>query len=135
MFARSDPSRSHSLTPRTTGRPEDASRSTHTGQPYAASSTAASSTSPGAPSRHHAPAREEEQPVGKIAREVQVVAHEHHRHAPLAVEPAEQPDQVPLVQEVEMARRLVEQERPRLLGERPGEERPLPLPAASVSTG
>ena len=36
---------------------------------------------------------------------------------------------MPLVPEVEVARRLVEQEHARLLGERPGQERPLALPA------
>jgi hypothetical protein len=42
---------------------------------------------------------------------------------------SEQPDQVPLVQKVEVVRRLVEKQRVRLLGEGAGEQRALALPA------
>jgi hypothetical protein len=57
------------------------------------------------------------------------VAHEDHRHAPLAVQLAEEADEMPLMEEVEMARRLVQEEHSRLLGERAREQRALALSA------
>ena len=53
----------------------------------------------------------------------------------LAVEPCEQVEDLDLVREVEVGRRLVEQEQGRLLGERQGDPGPLALAAGELVDG
>lgn len=68
---------------------------------------------------------QQHQPVAVAGGEVQVVEHDDRRDAFLAHDP-----QRPVLgAEVEVVRRLVQEQHPRLLGEHAREEHPLPLPA------
>ena len=75
---------------------------------------------------------QEQQPVAHLGGEVQVVGDEQDRDAALAVQSAQQGGRLRLVPEIEVGRRLVEDEEPRLLGERPRHRRALALAAAQA---
>src|SRR5208283_5083670 len=79
----------------------------------------------------HPPAsREDDDPVGEPCGQVEVVERRDDRHPPLAGELAHPGQEVELVSDVEMARRLVEEDEGCLMDERPGQNRPLLLPSA-----
>ena len=70
---------------------------------------------------------EEEEAVGVLTGEDEVVHRGEHGHRPLAAELVDELEDLLLVAEVESGRRLVEEEERRLLAERPREHRPLRL--------
>ena len=106
-----------------------------------ARSSAVSTVARVAPSQHP-PAAHHDQVVGVPGGEVEVVQHHHDRGPALGVERAEQVEQVDLVGDVEVRRRLVEQQDPRAAGPAPSRSRPAaagrrraPRPAARRAPG
>src|SRR2546430_3849144 len=80
----------------------------------------------GADSRDLARAQQQ-RAVAELGGRVEIVRDEQDRHAALAVQPPQQRRRLGLVAQVEMRGGLVEHEQPRLLGQRPREQRPLAL--------
>ena len=72
---------------------------------------------------------QQRQPVGVLAGEGEVVQRAEHGEPVLAAQPVDQVEHLLGVAEVERRRRLVEQEHPRLLGQRPGQHGALLLAA------
>src|SRR5438876_4005093 len=70
---------------------------------------------------------QQQQAVAELGGQVEIVRDEQDRHAALAVQPPQQRRRLGLVAQVEMRGGLVEHEQPRLLGQRPREQRPLAL--------
>ena len=86
----------------------------------------------GAPLARHAAVTDAHHVVGGLLREVYLVQGRHHGHvAPPRVEP-QQLQHVYLRADVQVRSGLVEQQQPRLLAQRPGNERALPLAVAHV---
>jgi hypothetical protein len=76
-----------------------------------------------------------DEPPGVARGEVEVVQHHHDGATPLAVQALDQVEHVDLVREVEVGRRLVEQEQIGALGERHRDPRALSLPAGELIEG
>src|SRR5690606_23005509 len=80
------------------------------------------------PGRDHAALHQQHQPVGVLPRHRQVVHGGHHRQPPLPPQPVHQLQHLLLVADAPRAGRLVQQQQGGALGQRPGQEHPLPLP-------
>ena len=74
--------------------------------------------------------RHEQEPVAELGREPEIVRDEHDGEARLAAEPAQEAGALGLVAQVEVRRRLVEDQQPGLLGQGPGQHHPLALAPA-----
>ena len=85
--------------------------------------------SPGAPSKAIGAGVHRDHPVGGGQAALETVLGEQHRHPPLLVEPAQQPDQLVAGDRVELRGRLVEQDQRRPGDQGRGQGDPLQLPA------
>ena len=91
---------------------------------------ASESTSSALPSATTWPSIEQQQPVGVLAGEAQVVHGRDHCQLVVAAQRVDELKRLLLAAEVERARRLVKEQDRCLLGKRPGEYDPLQLAAA-----
>ena len=82
--------------------------------------------------RREATLVEDDRAVGEARGQVEVVEDGEDGEAASRSQPLEQLDQRELMRDVEMGRRLVEEEEARLLGESEGDEDALPLPARQL---
>ena len=89
-------------------------------------------TSAGGPGRHDPPLAHGDQVVGVAGREVEVVQHHHDGGAAGLVEVGEQVEHLDLVGDVEVRRRLVEQQQVGLLGQGHRDPDPLALAAREL---
>src|SRR3989338_8547796 len=78
------------------------------------------------------PLVQEEQTVSDLRRQVQIVGDEEDGHPPLPVQAPEEPGDLGLIAEVQVRRRLVENQEARLLGEGSGQSGALALAAAQA---
>src|SRR6266850_2546497 len=75
---------------------------------------------------------EQQQPIAQLGGQVEIVRDEQDRHPALAVQSPQQRRRLRLVAQVEMRGGLVEHEEPRLLSQRPREQRALTLAAREL---
>ena len=84
---------------------------------------------------HHPAAAQEDQAVGELAGQGQVVHGAQHGQPALASQLVDELERVDSPTEVQRAGGLVEEEHGRLLGQGPGQDEPLQLPADRVPSG
>ena len=111
---------------------ETGSSMTRLSRPKTVRTTSSVTTSRGVPSATTAAVAKGDEVVGVARREVQVVQHHHDRGAATGVEVGQQVEHLDLVGDVEVRRRLVEQQQVRSLRQRHRDPDPLALAAREL---